>query len=116
MKTKNTGYQRFLPSDFQFIGRYSCHSSALFVLQILRALLNELHFGRVANRSYSHTSGLSLLMLLSDSLLHNAAQNSLDASGSMLNVAFQVTFDTFIDSFSRFNEKGTNHIRNYSTL
>jgi hypothetical protein len=70
------------------------------VLQILGASLNKLHFGRVANRSYSHTSGLSLLMLLSDSLLHSAAQNSLDASGSMLNVAFRVTFGIFIDSLS----------------
>jgi hypothetical protein len=72
------------------------------VLQILRASLNKLHFGIVANRSCSHTSGLSLLMLLSDSLLYSAAQNSLDASGGMLNGALQVTFalfGIFIDSF-----------------
>jgi len=42
-------------------------------------------------------------MLLSDSLLYSEAQNSLDASDGLLNVAFQVTFapfGIFIDSFS----------------
>jgi len=41
------------------------------MLQLLTASLNKLHFGRVANRCYSHSSGLSLLMLLSDNLLRS---------------------------------------------
>jgi hypothetical protein len=42
-------------------------------------------------------------MLLSDNLLCSAAQKSLDASGSVLNVAFQVTFalSVFLLTFFR---------------
>jgi len=72
------------------------------MLQILTASLNKLHFGRVANGWYSHSSGLSLLMLLSDNLLHSVAQKSLGAWVIVLNMAFQGTFapfGIFIDRF-----------------